>query len=286
MTRSSSKSDTTDYDRIAEAITFITNRVCEQPTLEEVADHLNLSPYHFQRIFSRWAGVSPKKYLQVLTLEQAKQLLSDSKSVLETSNILGLSSSSRLYDHFVHMEAVTPGEYKAQGTGLTIEFGVHNTPFGNAFIATTPRGVCNIAFSESDDISELVEDLRQRWPHAVLHESQHSTQKVVAAMFRQTDNPRSPLSLYVSGTNFQINVWKALLRIPPGSVASYSQIANFIGQPGSARAIGHTVGANPIAYLIPCHRVIQANGGLGGYHWGTTRKQVMLAWEHARLQRA
>ncbi|WP_298337538.1 methylated-DNA--[protein]-cysteine S-methyltransferase [Ferrimicrobium sp.] len=286
MTCSSSKSDATDYDRVAEAITFITDRVCEQPTLEEVADHLNLSPYHFQRIFSRWAGVSPKKYLQVLTLEQAKQLLSDSKSVLETSNILGLSSSSRLYDHFVHMEAVTPGEYKAQGTGLTIEFGVHNTPFGNAFIATTPRGVCNIAFSESKDISELMEDLRQRWPHAVLHESQHSTQKVVAAMFRQTNDSKSSLSLYVSGTNFQINVWKALLRIPPGSVASYAQIANFIGQPGSARAIGHAVGANPIAYLIPCHRVIQANGGLGGYHWGTTRKQVMLAWEHARLQMA
>jgi AraC family transcriptional regulator of adaptative response/methylated-DNA-[protein]-cysteine methyltransferase len=256
--------------------------VHEQPTLEEIAEHLHLSPYHFQRIFSRWAGVSPKRYLQVLTVEQAKHLLRDSKSVLEVSNTLGLSSGSRLYDHFVHMEAVTPGEYKAQGMGLTIDCAVHDTPFGSAFIATTPRGVCNFTFSETGDIAELMEDLQQRWPHAALRESQGSTQEVVAAMFGQMDEPRRPLSLHVFGTNFQINVWKALLRIPPASIASYSQVANFIGQPGSARAVGHAVGRNPVAFLIPCHRVIQASGALGGYHWGVTRKHAMLAWEHAK----
>lgn len=283
MTHSSLKSDASDYARVAQAITFIASRVHEQPALEEVARYLNLSPYHFQRIFSRWAGVSPKKYLQVLTVEQAKQLLNDSKSVLEVSNTLGLSSGSRLYDHFVHMEAVTPGEYKAQGVGLTIDYAVHGTPFGSAFIATTPRGVCNFEFLETGDIADVIEGLRQRWPLAVMRENRLSTQEVVEAMFEQVGEPRKPLSLHVSGTNFQINIWKALLRIPPGSVSSYSQVANFIGQPGSARAVGHAVGANPVAFLIPCHRVIQANGGLGGYRWGTTRKQLMLSWEYAKF---
>ncbi len=278
-----SKSNDSDYARVAQAITFIASQVHEQPTLEEIAEHLHLSPYHFQRIFSRWAGVSPKRYLQVLTVEQAKRLLSDSKSVLEVSNTLGFSSGSRLYDHFVHIEAVTPGEYKAQGMGLTIDWGVHETPFGSAFIATTPRGVCNFGFSETADIAELMEDLRQRWPRAILRESQQSTGGIVAAMFGQVDEARRPLSLHVSGTNFQINVWKALLRIPPGSVASYSQIASSIGQPRSARAVGNAVARNPVAFLIPCHRVIRANGGLNDYHWGATRKQVMLAWERAKL---
>ncbi len=283
MTHLSLRSDTSDYDRIAQAITYITSRVYEQPTLEEVASHLNLSPYHFQRIFSRWAGVSPKRYLQVLTVEHAKRLLADSKSVLDVSNTLGLSSGSRLYDHFVHMEAMTPGEYKSQGRGLVIDCGIHDTPFGNAFIATTPRGVCNFSFSETEEITKVMENLHERWPHAELRENQQSTHEVVSAMFGKVKETSSPLSLHVSGTNFKVNVWKALLRIPPGSIVSYSQVAKFIGQQGSARAVGHAVGTNPIAFLIPCHRVIQSNGGLGGYHWGTTRKQAILAWEYARF---
>lgn len=273
-----------DYDRIAQAISFITSRVNDQPTLEEIAGHLHLSPFHFQRLFCRWAGVTPKRYLQVLTLERAKQLLRESKSVLEVSDSLGLSSGSRLYDHFVHLEAVTPGEYKLGGGGLTIEYAVHDTPFGKAFIATTPRGICSFAFLETTKIDEHLVDLRKKWPHAIFHENQRSTLRVIKAMFAGGGTLSSPISLHVSGTNFQINVWKALLQIPSAAVVSYSQIASAIGHASSARAVGQAVGNNPVAFLIPCHRVIQQSGGLGGYHWGTTRKQAIHAWESARYE--
>jgi AraC family transcriptional regulator, regulatory protein of adaptative response / methylated-DNA-[protein]-cysteine methyltransferase len=274
----------TDYERIADAIEFIARRVDNQPTLNEIAAHVNLSPYHFQRLFSRWAGVTPKRFLQVLTLERAKQLLSESKSILEVSDSLGLSSGSRLYDHFVHLEAVTPGEYKMGGAGLTVEYAVHDTPFGKAFIALTPRGICNFAFLENMEIDEHLALLRNKWPHARLHENQQRTLEVIKAMFSREKHPDRPLSLHVSGTNFQISVWKALLQIPPAKVVSYSQVATAIGHPKSARAVGLAVGANPVAFLIPCHRVIQQSGKLGGYHWGVTRKQVIQAWESARSE--
>ena len=282
MAQNVSSIHNSDYDRIAEAISFITSRVNDQPTLEEIAEHLHLSPFHFQRLFCRWAGVTPKRFLQVLTLERAKQLLSESKSVLEVSDSLGLSSGSRLYDHFVHLEAVTPGEYKMGGAGLTIDYAVHDTPFGKAFIATTARGVCNFAFLENGEIDEHVADLQKKWPHAILHENRRSTLAVAQAMFGERKELSRPISLHVSGTNFQINVWKALLRIPPATVVSYSQVATAIGHPNSARAVGLAVGNNPVAFLIPCHRVIQQSGGLGGYHWGKTRKQAIHAWESAR----
>ena len=271
-----------DYDRIAEAISFIASQVNSQPTLQEIAGHLHLSPFHFQRLFCRWAGVTPKRFLQVLTLERAKQLLSESKPVLEVSDSLGLSSGSRLYDHFVHLEAVTPGEYKMGGEGLTIEYAVHNTPFGKAFIATTPRGICNFAFLESAEIDDHLTDLYKKWPHALVYENRQSTLAVVKAMFGEEKKLNRPVSLYVSGTNFQINVWKALLQIPPATVVSYSQVATAIGHPNSARAVGLAVGKNPVAFLIPCHRVIQQSGGLGGYRWGKTRKQAIHTWESAR----
>lgn len=283
MAQNASSTHESDYDRIVEAISFITSRINDQPTLEEIAGHLHLSPFHFQRIFCRWAGVTPKRYLQVLTLERAKQLLNESKSVLEVSESLGLSSGSRLYDHFVHLEAVTPGEYKMGGARLTIEYAVHDTPFGEAFIATTPRGICSFAFLEKvQEIDEHLAYLRKKWPYATLHENQRSTLQVVKAMFAGDGTLSSPISLYVSGTNFQINVWKALLQIPPATVVSYSQVADAIGHPDSSRAVGQAVGNNPVAFLIPCHRVIQQSGGLGGYHWGTTRKKAIHAWESAR----
>ena len=282
MAQNVSSIHNSDYDRIAEAISFITSRVNDQPTLEEIAEHLHLSPFHFQRLFCRWAGVTPKRFLQVLTLERAKQLLSESKSVLEVSDSLGLSSGSRLYEHFVRLEAVTPGEYKTGGVGLTIEYAVHDTPFGKAFIATTPRGICGFAFLENGEIDEHVADLQKKWPHAILHENRRSTLAVAQAMFGERKELSRPISLHVSGTNFQINVWKALLRIPPATVVSYSQVATAIGHPNSARAVGLAVGNNPVAFLIPCHRVIQQSGGLGGYHWGKTRKQAIHAWESAR----
>lgn len=282
MAQNASSIQKSDYDRIAEAISFITSRVNHQPTLEEIAGHLHLSPFHFQRLFCRWAGVTPKRYLQVLTLERAKQLLSESKSVLEVSDSLGLSSGSRLYDHFVHLEAVTPGEYKMGGAGLTIEYAIHDTPFGKAFIATTPRGICSFAFLENTEIDGHLSELHKKWPYAILHENPRSTLAVTKAMFEEGQVLTRPISLYVSGTNFQINVWKALLQIPPAMVVSYSQVADAIGHPNSARAVGLAVGNNPVAFLIPCHRVIQQSGGLGGYHWGTTRKQAMHVWESAR----
>ena len=282
MAKNVSSIHNSDYERIAEAISFITSRLNDQPTLEEIARHLHLSPYHFQRIFSRWAGVTPKRFLQVLTVERAKQLLSESKSVLEVSNSLGLSSGSRLYDHFIQLEAVTPGEFKMGGADLTIEYAVHDTPFGKAFIATTHRGICSFAFLENTESDEHLSDLHKKWPHAILQKNQESTLDVIRAMFGEKKEPNRPISLHVSGTNFQINVWKALLKIPPATVASYSQVASAIGHPSSARAVGQAVGNNPVAFLIPCHRVIQQSGGLGGYHWGATRKQAIHAWESAR----
>lgn len=273
-----------DYDRIAEAISFISTRLNSQPTLNEIAAHLHLSPFHFQRLFCRWAGVTPKRFLQVLTLERAKRLLNESKPLLEVSDSLGLSSGSRLYDHFIHLEAVTPGEYKLGGVGLTIEYAVHDTPFGKAFVAITHRGVCNFAFLECAKTDEHLTGLREKWPHAMVHENRQRTLAVIKAMFGKEKKLDRPVSLHVSGTNFQISVWKALLQIAPATVATYSQVAAAIGHPSAARAVGLAVGANPVAFLIPCHRIIRQNGKLGGYHWGETRKQAMHAWESARYE--
>ncbi|MFK0665945.1 bifunctional transcriptional activator/DNA repair enzyme AdaA [Aeromonas salmonicida] len=273
-----------DYARIADAIRFIASQVERQPTLDEIAAHVHLSPFHFQRLFSRWAGVTPKRYLQVLTLERAKALLQESRPLLEVADTLGLSSGSRLYDHFVQLEAVTPGEYKQRGAGLVIEHGVHNTPFGQAFVALTPRGVCNFSFLDDQTPQAPLTALAQRWSAAELRESPSRTQEVIHTMFDGSKTADRPISLHVSGTNFQISVWRALLQIPPAKVVSYAQVASAVGNPKAARAVGLAVGANPVALMIPCHRVIQQNGKLGGYHWGETRKQAIHAWEAARYE--
>ncbi len=273
-----------DYARIADAIRFIASQVARQPTLDEIAAHVHLSPFHFQRLFSRWAGVTPKRYLQVLTLERAKALLQESRPLLEVADTLGLSSGSRLYDHFVQLEAVTPGEYKQRGAGLVIDHGVHDTPFGQAFVALTPRGVCNFSFLDDQAPEAPLAALAQRWPAAELREAPSRTQEVIHTMFDGSKTPDRPLSLHVSGTNFQISVWRALLQIPPAKVVSYAQVASAVGNPKAARAVGLAVGANPVALMIPCHRVIQQNGRLGGYHWGETRKQAIHAWEAARYE--
>ncbi|MFQ2729558.1 bifunctional transcriptional activator/DNA repair enzyme AdaA [Aeromonas caviae] len=273
-----------DYARIADAIRFIASQVARQPTLDEIAAHIHLSPFHFQRLFSRWAGVTPKRYLQVLTLERAKALLQESRPLLEVADTLGLSSGSRLYDHFVQLEAVTPGEYKLRGAGLVIDHGVHDTPFGQAFVALTPRGVCNFSFLDDQAPEAPLAALAQRWPAAELREAPSRTQGVIHTMFDSSKKADRPLSLHVSGTNFQISVWRALLAIPPARVVSYAQVASAVGNPKAARAVGLAVGANPVALMIPCHRVIQQNGKLGGYHWGETRKQAIHAWEAARYE--
>lgn len=271
-----------DYERIAKAITFIANHVENQPALEEIATHLNMSPYHLQRLFSRWTGVSPKKFLQILTVERAKQLLSASTPLLEVSDNLGLSSSSRLHDHFVCLEAVTPGEFKKQGAGITIEYALHGSPFGTVFIAMTPRGICKLAFLDEETIEPHLAQLGKKWPHAQLRKNQQTSRNIVDSLFDGHIKLDRPLSLHVSGTNFQLSVWKALLAIPPGMVTSYNHIAAKIGRPGAARAVGTALGANPVAFLIPCHRVIQQSGKLGGYHWGETRMHAIHAWESAR----
>ncbi|HDX8400625.1 TPA: methylated-DNA--[protein]-cysteine S-methyltransferase [Aeromonas dhakensis] len=273
-----------DYARIADAIRFIASQVARQPTLDEIAAHVHLSPFHFQRLFSRWAGVTPKRYLQVLTLERAKALLQESRPLLEVADTLGLSSGSRLYDHFVQLEAVTPGEYKQRGAGLVIDHGVHDTPFGQAFVALTPRGVCNFSFLDDQAPEAPLTALAQSWPAAELREAPSRTQGVIHTMFDGSKTPDRPISLHVSGTNFQISVWRALLQIPPAKVVSYAQVASAVGNPKAARAVGLAVGANPVALMIPCHRVIQQNGKLGGYHWGETRKQAIHAWEAARYE--
>ncbi|MBP0601317.1 methylated-DNA--[protein]-cysteine S-methyltransferase [Aeromonas sanarellii] len=273
-----------DYARISDAIAFIAGQVARQPTLDEIAAHVHLSPFHFQRLFSRWAGVTPKRYLQVLTLERAKALLQESRSLLEVADTLGLSSGSRLYDHFVQLEAVTPGEYKQRGAGLVIDHGVHDTPFGQAFVALTPRGVCNFSFLDDQAPEAPLATLAHNWPEAELREAPSRTQNVINTMFDDSKAPDRPISLHVSGTNFQISVWRALLQIPPAKVVSYAQVASAVGNPKAARAVGLAVGANPVALMIPCHRVIQQNGKLGGYHWGETRKQAIHAWEAARYE--
>ncbi|MDH5232161.1 MAG: methylated-DNA--[protein]-cysteine S-methyltransferase [Gammaproteobacteria bacterium] len=273
-----------DYERIAKAISFISEQVATQPSLEEISAHLHMSPFHFQRLFCRWAGVTPKRFLQILTVERAKQLLTESKSLLEVSDRVGLSSSSRLYDHFINLEAVTPGDYKKGGAGVTIEYAIHDTPFGLIFIAKTSKGICKLAFLNEHDAASQLQELRCRWPQAETHENYAGTVEIIESIFNKNMKIDRPLSLHVSGTNFQISVWKALLQIPPGSVTSYSQLASHIGKPKAARAVGTAIGANPIAFLIPCHRVIQQSGKLGGYHWGETRMHAIHAWESARFE--
>ena len=270
-----------DYQRIAEAIEFINAHADQQPSLEAIAAQLNLSSFHFQRLFSRWVGVTPKKYLQILTVDRAKQLLTEAQPLLAVANEIGLSGTSRLHDHFVQLEAVTPGEFKSGGAGLTIDYGVYNSPFGNIFVAATARGICKLSFIDQDKVELHIDDLQRRWPKASLRNQNSDRLKIIESLFTHQELKR-PLSLHVTGTNFQVSVWRALLQIPAGALTSYSQIADAVGRPKAARAVGTAIGSNPVAFFIPCHRVLQQSGNIGGYLWGTTRKHAMHAWESAR----
>jgi len=270
----------TDYERIAMAIEFIKKQAHLQPSLHDIASHIGLSSSHFQRLFSRWAGISPKRFLQTLTLEYAQQLLQETDmSVFDVSTNIGLSSGSRLYDHFVQLTAVTPAEYKQRGKSVDIFFGIHTTPFGHAFIAVTTRGICQLVFVDQQTKQELLQNLIQIWPLANCVEDTKITAETIKQLFSLETPNEKPLSLWVKGINFQINVWRALLMIPDGELQSYKQIAQHIGNPKATRAVGTAIGANPVAFLIPCHRVIRQSGELGGYRWGLTRKQAMLVRE-------
>lgn len=268
-----------DYDRVARAIDFIARRAGEQPSLSEVAAHVHLSPFHFQRLFARWAGVTPKRFLQLLTVEHAKMLLASSElPLLDVAHATGLSGPSRLHDHFVRLEAVTPAEYRAAGAGVTIRYGFAESPFGELFAASTSRGVCRLAFVDTRTRSP-VSGLARDWPAASLREDDAEAQRIASHLFTRQGKGSEPLSLHVRGTNFQISVWRALLEIPAGCLASYRDVACAVGRPAAARAVGRAVGANPAAFAIPCHRVIRATGDLGAYRWGATRKRAIQAWE-------
>jgi AraC family transcriptional regulator of adaptative response/methylated-DNA-[protein]-cysteine methyltransferase len=272
-----------DYQRVEKAIAFLTTHALEQPDLSQAARAAHLSEYHFQRVFTRWAGISPKRFLQFLTVEHAKQQLLGAKAVLDATLDAGLSSPGRLHDLFVSAEAVTPGEFKSRGAGIEVSYGFHPSRFGTCLLGITSRGVCWLSFVGNGRKRDGVLELKAHWSGAEVSERPEVTEPVAAQIFsgieRQTNRP---LGLLLMGTNFQIKVWQALLKIPAGSVTTYQTVAEMIGASQAARAIGSAVGQNAIAYLIPCHRVIRQSGLLGGYRWGEDRKRAMLGWEAAR----
>ncbi len=273
---------TSDYSRIEKTILDLDRNFRRQPRLDEMARAAGLSAYHFQRLFTRWAGISPKRFLQFLTAEYAGRLLRESASVLDAAYGAGLSGPGRLHDLFVNVCAATPGEMKSGGDGLTIRYGTHPSPFGECVVAVTARGICGLSFPSSGT-GEAVDDLRGRWARATLREDQRATRAVADRIFDPVRGRKlSPLTVFVRGTNFQIKVWEALVRIPPGRVLSYGDVAAAIGAPAATRAVGSAVARNPVAFLIPCHRVIRKTGAIGDYRWGAARKKAILAWEAAR----
>jgi len=273
-----------DYRRVEQAIAFLEENFSRQPELKEIAASVNLSEYHFQRLFTRWVGISPKRFLQFLTKERAKELLEKSHDVLGVAYETGLSGPGRLHDLFVTCEAVTPGEFKSRGEGLTIAYGFHPTPFGECLLAATERGICNLAFVQQGDRERVLDVLKSRWRKARLNKDMPRTRALVSQVFAwYIGQTPAPLHLFLNGTNFQIKVWEALLQIPPGAVVSYEDIAARIGMPSASRAVSNAVAQNPIPVIIPCHRVIRKAGEFGGYHYGAARKKALLGWEAARL---
>jgi len=276
-----------DYARIEKALGYIAENAEQQPELDAVAASVGLSAFHFQRLFTRWVGVSPKKFLQYLTLERAKSCLADSASVLDATHEVGLSGPSRLHDLFVTHEAVTPGEFKRRGEGLEIAFGWADSPFGEALIMTTPRGVCGLAFAAAGGRKAAFDDMRARFPGARFVEDERRVARLARAIFAPAPAraPSEKLNLVLHGSPFQIKVWEALLRVPPGALVSYGTLAHAVfGSGRGARAVAGAVADNPISFLIPCHRVIRKSGTLGDYHWGAARKRAILGWEAARAE--
>lgn len=270
-----------DYDRVAEAIGFLTEHVNEQPSLETVAARIGLSPFHFQRTFRRYAGVTPKQFLAALTLESSKRLLDRDASVLDAALDLGLSSPARLHDHFVTIEAMSPGEYKTAGTGIVVRYGFASTPFGAMLVGRTDRGICALEFF--DDRSDF-DPQRTAFPLARFVHDDAVAHDLARTLFDDASN--DPIRVHVRGTNFQLRVWNALLRVGAGDVRSYAQLARAIDAPTSSRAVGNALAANPVGLLIPCHRVIASTGTIGNYRWGTARKRALIAWEAARRAEA
>jgi len=273
----------THYEKIEKAIRYINENSKTQPSLEEIAGAVSLSPFHFQRLFRQWAGISPKRFLQFLTINHAKKLLKDS-SVIDVSFEIGLSSQSRLHDHFVTLEAVTPGQFKNEGRDMKIDYGISHSPFGSVFIGATERGICQLSFISKDNRRDSLKSLRDAWPNATISENCSRMDTLRKQIFNTHAESNEKFHLFVQGSNFQVKVWESLVRISAGKAFSYQQVANSIALPSGSRAVANAIAKNPIGYLIPCHRVIRSTGVIGGYRWGSERKQAILAWEAANVQ--
>jgi AraC family transcriptional regulator of adaptative response/methylated-DNA-[protein]-cysteine methyltransferase len=271
-----------DYERVAAAIRFLDSHRDAQPDLATVAAHVGLSATHFHRVFSKWAGATPKDFLQCLTLSQARVLLRRGESVLDAALGSGLSGPGRLHDLCVTLEAATPGEIKARGAGLEIRAGISISPFGNCLIAETPRGICHLAFFDDGGREAALAGLRVDWPQAEVSRDDDHAARLCGRLFSAAPDPSAPWKLHVRGTAFQLRVWRALLQVPPGALVSYAKLASAAGNPQAARATGGAVGQNAVSFLIPCHRVIRETGLAGHYRWGAVRKRAMLAWECSR----
>jgi AraC family transcriptional regulator of adaptative response/methylated-DNA-[protein]-cysteine methyltransferase len=275
--------DITNYDRIAEAISYIKENFKSQPGLDEIAEKIHLSSFHFQRMFTDWAGVSPKKFLQYLTVGHAKKMLQEHQaSLFDTAFETGLSGTGRLHDLFINIEGMTPGEYKNGGENLSINYSFAESPFGNILVASTAKGICHMAFA--DDQAAAFETLKQCFPNAEYHQKVDLIQQNALFIFTHDWKKLNQVKLHLKGTAFQVKVWEALLKIPMGQLSTYGHIAKHLQNPNASRAVGTAVGDNPVAFLIPCHRVIQSTGVIGQYHWGSIRKTAMIGWEAAQTQ--
>jgi AraC family transcriptional regulator of adaptative response/methylated-DNA-[protein]-cysteine methyltransferase len=271
----------TDYERIEKAIVYLKENFKQQPELEDVAKQVHVSPFHFQRMFKEWAGVSPKKFLQFISVEYAKRLLKQNLSLADASFETGLSGTGRLHDLFISIEGMTPGEYKKGGSELSIHYSFAETPFGDIMIASTAKGICHLSFVENEETG--ISDLKRNFPRANLQQKTDLLQQKALKFFTGDWNDLEKVKLHLKATPFQLKVWNALLHIPFGQMATYHSIAAQINNPHAARAVGSAIGSNPVAFIIPCHRVIKANGMTGEYHWGSYRKTAMLGWEAARI---
>ncbi|MBW7676673.1 bifunctional helix-turn-helix domain-containing protein/methylated-DNA--[protein]-cysteine S-methyltransferase [Chryseobacterium chendengshani] len=277
-----STQDEIDYQRIAKAIDFIQSNFKLQPNLDEVAENVSLSPAHFQKIFTDWAGTSPKKFLQFISLEHAKSLLKEEKAtLLEAALETGLSSTSRLHDLFVKIEGMSPAEYKNGGKNLQINYSFSESPFGNIITASTEKGICYMAFEEAKEYA--LRDLMNKFPNASFFEKLDEFQQNALSIFTKDWSKLNTIKLHLKGTDFQLKVWESLLTIPMGKLSTYGNLAGKIGNSKASRAVGTAIGSNPVAFLIPCHRVIQSSGKIGGYMWGSDRKQMMIGWESSRV---
>jgi AraC family transcriptional regulator of adaptative response/methylated-DNA-[protein]-cysteine methyltransferase len=273
-----------NFRRITRAIEYIAANFREQPHLKRIAAEVNLSTFHFQRMFTEWAGVSPKKFLQYITVEYAKKKLKERNTTLfDTADESGLSGTGRLHDLFIHIEGMTPGEYKNGGENLMIHYSFGESPFGRVLLASTPKGICHLAFAEGK--IQALDTLKENFPRAKFAQKTESMHQHAFSFFAKNRDELHPVRLHVKGTGFQIKVWEALLKIPMGSLSTYGEIATCVSQPKASRAVGSAIGDNPVAYLIPCHRVILSSGIIGQYHWGNARKTAIIGWEAAQANR-